>query len=168
MSPIFAYGTTMERLEAIAGPGVAVLTIPQIVQALSIEGKYAVQSVRNRIAKNTFPIRSFKAGKLRVFSIQAVADLLDGREPDDQAPAPPGARPVQVRQVRSGKVVSVGGRPTNAERRRRLGLAYGVLITNALDDWLRDHQAREAATLGGTIDEAMPDLPSYGRKRSTP
>ncbi|HFT8009318.1 TPA: hypothetical protein ACU9T0_006654 [Burkholderia cenocepacia] len=166
MSPIFAYGTTLERLEAIAGPGVAVLTIAQIVQALSIDGKYAVQSVRNRIAKGTFPIRSFKAGKLRVFSIQAVADLLDGVEPDDQAPPPPGARPVQVRQVRSGKVVSVGGRPTNAERRRRLGLAYGVLVTNALDDWLVQQQAREEALLRGAFDEAIADepLPDFVRR----
>ncbi|HFT8009317.1 TPA: hypothetical protein ACU9T0_006655 [Burkholderia cenocepacia] len=70
--------TTRARLEAIAGPGASTLTIEQLVEALGIEGEYAVQSVRNRISGGTFPIPSEVIEKHRVFDIGAVVDFLDG------------------------------------------------------------------------------------------
>lgn len=154
--------TTEERLEELAGPGVAVLTIPQLVKAIGLNGTAAVQSIRNRIAAGTFPIPSRKNGKARIFSIRLVAEWLDGNdEPDsDEAPA--------VRRYKDGALVSVNGSPVRQKRMAYVGAAYARLLTDALDDWLRHHQASVAAALGDAIDEAVPDLPSYGRKRTTP
>ncbi|MBR7945442.1 hypothetical protein [Burkholderia cenocepacia] len=156
--------TTEERLEKIAGEGVAVLTIPQLAQAIGLDGPGAVQSIRNRVAGGTFPIPSRKNGKARVFSIKLVADWIDGNdEPEPEAGLSP--QQVQVRKVRDGKIVSSVGRPTNAmraERLKRRGMAYAQLLVVALDDWWRDYQAREAGTLGDAVDEAIDaPLPPY-------
>ncbi|MBF3830807.1 hypothetical protein [Burkholderia pseudomallei] len=166
--------TTLEKLEAIAG-GAVVITIPQLIEALGLEDEWSVQSVRNQIARNTFPFPSGKIGKNRVFSVAVVAELIDGMgrgEPEPE-PARDAPLPVQVRQVRAGKVMSVGGRPTNAaraERLRKLGIGYTQLFLTALDAWwaeqVRIRQAREAGTLGKEVDQAIAGpLPVYKRKR---
>ncbi|MCA7967349.1 hypothetical protein LGM54_30665 [Burkholderia cenocepacia] len=170
--------TTLEKLERVAGTS-PVLTIPQLIEALgealNLRDEWSVQSVRNQIARGTFPFPSGKIGKNRVFSVAVVAEIIDGMGRGEPAPPRDEPLPVQVRQVRAGKVVSVGGRPTNAaraERLRKLGVAYTQLFITTLDAWwaeqVRLRQARDAATLGDAIDEAMPDLPPYERKRGTP
>ncbi|WP_186020546.1 hypothetical protein [Burkholderia gladioli] len=168
--------TTLEKLEAIAGNAV-VLTIPQLIEALgealNLRDEWAVQSVRNQIARGTFPFPSGKIGKNRVFSVAVVAEIIDGmgrEEPESARTAP---QPVQVREVRAGRVVSVGGRPTNAarsERLRELTKAYTQLFLTALDDWwaerVRERQARMASTLNDAVDQTIDEpLPAYERKR---
>ncbi|HDR9127228.1 TPA: hypothetical protein QDB31_004282 [Burkholderia vietnamiensis] len=152
--------TTEERLEALAGPGVVVLTIPQVAHALGQNGPGAVQSIRNQLARGDFPIRGRKRGKEWVFSIRLVAEWIDVIEGN--------AKPPAVRQYKDGALVSMNGRAVRQKRMAYVGAAYARLLTAALDDWLREYQAREAATLGGAIDEAMPDLPPYRRGPRTP
>lgn len=170
--------TTLEKLERVAGTS-PVLTIPQLIEALgealNLRDGWSVQSVRNQIARGTFPFPSGKIGKNRVFSVAVVAEIIDGMGREEPAPPRDEPLPVQVRQVRAGKVMSVGGRPTNAaraERLRKLGIGYTQLFLTALDAWwaeqVRLSQAHEAGTLGDATDEAMPDLPPYDRRRSTP
>lgn len=147
--------TTEERLEEIA-QGAAVLTIPQIAQALGQSNKWADASIRNRLARGSFPIRGRKLGKVWVFSIKLVADWIDGKEPESE-PLPP-ALPVQVRQARSSDKAARTGRPTNAmraERLKRMGMAFAVQLEHALDDWWRDHQQAEASDLRAAADEAL-------------
>ncbi|WP_186264195.1 hypothetical protein [Burkholderia gladioli] len=113
--------TTEERLEALAGPGAAVLTIPQLAKALGMNGPGAAQSIRNRIARGTFPIPSRKNGWVRVFSIQVIADWIDGVEPDRKANAKPARAAVaHARTALPPAPPKRHGRPTNVERARRL------------------------------------------------
>ncbi|AJY28313.1 hypothetical protein BTM_1771 [Burkholderia thailandensis 34] len=168
--------TTLEKLERVAGTS-PVLTIPQLIEALgealNLRDEWSVQSVRNQIARGTFPFPSGKIGKNRVFSVAVVAEIIDGMGRGEPAPPRDEPLPVQVRQVRAGKVVSVGGRPTNAaraERLRKLGVAYTQLFITALDAWwaeqVRLRQARDAAMLGDEADQAIDGpLPVYQRKR---
>ncbi len=166
--------TTLEKLEAIAG-GAVVITIPQLIEALGLEDEWSVQSVRNQIARKTFPFPSGKSEKTvssRSRSLRSCIDGMGRAEPESARDAP---LPVQVRQVRAGKVMSVGCRPTNAARARtaaQLGVAYTQLFITALDAWwaeqVRLRQARDAATLGAAIDEAIPELPPYRRGPRTP
>lgn len=148
--------TTEERLDEIA-QGAAVLTIPQIAQALGQSNKWADASIRNRLARGSFPIRGRKLGKVWVFSIKQVADWIDGgEEPEAEAPPPP--PPVEVRKTRSSDKAVRTGRPTNAmraERLKRLGMAFAVQLEHALDDWWRDYQQAEAAELRATADEVL-------------
>ena len=140
--------TTEERLEEIA-QGAAVLTIPQIAQALGQSNKWADASIRNRLARGSFPIRGRKLGKVWVFSIKLVADWIDGKEPEFEQGSEPGSQPpplalpVQVRKARSSEKTARTGRPTNAmraERLKRMGMAFATQLEHALDDWWRDHQ----------------------------
>ncbi|MBR8211176.1 hypothetical protein KDW61_21170 [Burkholderia cenocepacia] len=147
--------TTEERLDEIA-QGAAVLTIPQIAQALGQSNKWADASIRNRLARGSFPIRGRKLGKVWVFSIKQVAEWIDGDEPEAE-PLPP-ALPVEARKARSSDKAVRTGRPTNAmraERLKRMGMAFAVQLEHALDDWWRDHQRAEAAELRAAADEAL-------------
>ena len=136
-------------------------------------GKAGAQSVRNQLARGTFPIPGRKIGSSWVWSIATVADWLDGVEPDAKpepaaatSPAPTASR---FRSAPPSPPPKRRGRPTNAERlRRQQGLAFSAMVSDALDRWLIAEQQRVAATLGDAVDEAVPDLPVYERKRSTP
>lgn len=151
-------------------PGTAVLDVDQVAAALGKNGKAGAQSVRNQLARGTFPIPGRKIGSSWVWSIATVADWLDGVEPDAK-PAPAAASPTasHSRSAPPPPPTKRRGRPTNAERlRRQQGLAFSAMVSDALDRWLVAEQQRVAATLGDATDQAMPDLPSYDRKRSTP
>ncbi|MFM0594030.1 hypothetical protein [Paraburkholderia dilworthii] len=144
-------------------PGTAVLDVEQVAAALGKNGKAGAQSVRNQLARGTFPIPGRKVGSSWVWSIAKVADWLDDVEPDEPAtvaasePSPSASRA----KTATPPPVKRRGRPTNAERlRRQQGLAFGAMVADALDRWLVTEQQREAAELRALFDEVAPDLPT--------
>ena len=152
-------------------PGTAVLDVDQVAAALGKNGKAGAQSVRNQLARGTFPIPGRKVGSSWVWSMAKVADWLDGIEPD-ASPAPaakPAPTASRSRSAPPAPPPKRRGRPTNAELlRRKQGLAFSTMVSDALDRWLVAEQQRVAATLSGVVDEEMPDLPPYRRGPRTP
>ncbi|OBR53752.1 hypothetical protein [Paraburkholderia tropica] len=145
-------------------PGTAVLDVDQIAAALGKNGKAGAQSVRNQLARGTFPIPGRKVGSSWVWSIATVADWLDGIAPDAK-PAPSAS--TASRSAPPSPPPKRRGRPTNAERlRRQQGLSFSAMVSDALDRWLVAEQQRQAATLGDAADQAIDEpLPVYKRKR---
>lgn len=153
--------TTDQRIHDVIGEA-AVATLPQVVRILGLGGTAAVQSMRNQIARGTFRLRPFKIGaKIWVVSSMKLAMMIDQLGPyapgaAADVPLPP--LPVEVRQARpSAEVKARTGRPTNAQRAKRLenqGLAFAARLGEALDQWMVEVQHREAADLRAIADEA--------------
>lgn len=147
-SGVLAFGTLDDmltpgqRLENLAGPGVLNVPLPSIADVLGSLGRYAVQNARDVLRTGLPDLRSRKVGGVRHVPVNAMATWLDGAATGEPEPAAP---------------VS----PLRAQRLGFVGRAHVDLLDEALADWLRADQAREAAELRALIDaENTEPLPS--------
>lgn len=136
--------TTGERLEDLTGIAAAV-PLSSVVAVLGDQGRWAVQNARDALRRGLPDLRSCRVGGVRHVPLDPILgwlNTLDGVATGEPEPAAP---------------VS----PLRAQRLGFVGRAHVDLLDEALADWLRADQAREAAELRAIIDaENTEPLPS--------
>ncbi len=137
--------TSGERLEDLAGLNTVTVPLSSIAVVLGDQGRWAVQNARDALRRGLPDLRSRRVGGERHVPLDPILGWLNGLDGAATGEPEPAA-PVS---------------PLRAQRLGFVGRAHVDLLDEALADWLRADQAREAAELRALIDaENTEPLPS--------